>query len=53
MNSTFRISLLIGAFAIFSNQAFAAEVPRSMILKTPAQTWEINPSRLDLFSDYN
>lgn len=43
---------LLGALAFFPSLGYAAGVPTSMILKTDFMIWEINPSRLDLFSDY-
>jgi vancomycin resistance protein YoaR len=49
----FRYLFLVGAVALMlPTPGYAAGVPTSMILKTDFQIWEINPSRLDLFSDY-
>lgn len=47
-----RSLLIVGALLLFPTLTFASELPRSMILKTPFRIWEINPSRMDLFSDY-
>lgn len=40
------------ALFFFPTLTLASELPRSLILKTDFRIWEINPSRLDLFSDY-
>jgi len=42
----------MGAFLVFPTLTLASEVQTKMILKTDFRIWEINPSRLDLFSDY-
>jgi len=52
MRIAFRSFLLMGAFLCFPTLTQASEVQTSMILKTDFRIWEINPSRLDLFSDY-
>lgn len=52
MRIAFRSLLLIGAFLVFPTLTFAAGLQTNMILKTPFRIWEVNPSRLDLISDY-
>lgn len=52
MKTAFRTLILTAVLLVFPTLAFASEVQTSMILKTDFQIWEINPSRLDLFSDY-
>ena len=52
MKNSFRCLALIGALLIFPTLTQASGVPTSMILKTDFAIWEINPSRLDFFSDY-
>lgn len=47
-----RALCFLGALAFFPTPGYAAGIPTSMTLKTDFQIWEINPSRLDLFSDY-
>ena len=47
-----RFLLFVGALALFPTLGYAASIPTSMILKTDFRIWEINPTRLDLFSDY-
>lgn len=53
MRIVIRSLLLMGAFLFFPTLSLASEVPTSMILKTDFRIWEINPSRLDLFSNYH
>jgi vancomycin resistance protein YoaR len=48
-----RILVILGALILFPIPGYADDVPTSMILKTDFRIWEINPSRLDLFSDYS
>jgi len=48
----FRYFILMGALALFPSLGYAASVPTSMILKTDFRIWDINPSKIDLFSDY-
>lgn len=52
MRTLIRSLLIMGALLTFPGLVLASELPRSMILKTDFRIWEINPSRLDLFSDY-
>lgn len=52
MRNPFRFLALTGALLFFPTLSLASEIPTSLILKTDFQIWEINPSRLDLFSDY-
>lgn len=52
MRFHYRSLAIIGALLIFPSFVMASEVPTSMILKTDFQIWEINPSKLDFFSDY-
>lgn len=52
MKFPLRFFALIGALLFFPTLTLASGVPTSMILKTDFQIWEINPSRLDFFSDY-
>jgi len=48
----FRYLILAGAIVLFPSFSYASSVPTRMILKTDFRIWEINPSKLDLFSDY-
>ena len=52
MRIVFRSLLLMGAFLVFPTLTLASDVQTSMILKTDFRIWEINPSRLNLVSDY-
>lgn len=52
MRTVSRFLALAGALLLFPTLSLASEIPTSLILKTDFQIWEINPSRLDLFSDY-
>ncbi len=52
MRIVFRSLLLMGAFLVFPTLTLASEVQTSMTLKTDFRIWEINPSRLNLVSDY-
>lgn len=47
-----RCLALIGALLMLPTLTLASEVQTSMILKTDFAIWEINPSKLDFFSDY-
>lgn len=52
MKIVFRSLMLLGAFLVLPTLTLASELQTNMILKTDFEIWEINPSRLDLFSDY-
>ncbi len=52
MRHSLRLIVLAAAFLALPSLSLASELPSSLILKTDFRIWEINPSRLDLFSDY-
>ena len=47
-----RSLLIVGALLVFPTLTLASEIPTRMILKTDFRIWEINPSKLDLLSEY-
>jgi len=52
MKHSIKILLAAGLFLALPTLTQASEIPTSMILKTDFRIWEINPTKLDLFSEY-
>lgn len=52
MKTSIKITLSIFALILVSPKALAFDIPTNVILKTDFKTWEINPRRLDLLSEY-
>lgn len=52
MKLSSRLITLVVAFAAFPTFSLASGVPEEMVLKTNFKIWEIKPSKLDFFSDY-
>jgi len=52
MKYSFTCFAIIGALLILPTVTMASGTSTSMILKTDFQIWEINPSKLDFYSDY-
>ncbi|MDH5597086.1 MAG: VanW family protein [Candidatus Peregrinibacteria bacterium] len=52
MKLIWRLLLFIGVILVFPSLSLAAEVPSNIILKTDFKIWELNPQKMDIFSDY-
>lgn len=52
MKLPIKVFFFIGILFLIAPSSQAANVPTNMVLKTDFRSWEINPTKLDLFSEF-